>query len=230
MFTSNRRWQPTRTDDKPQELKHLLSKTWSSALLDCGASKTVCGKEWLNQYVSNLPGYQQQNIKYIQSNHVYRFGDGRKITATESVTFPAKIGWEHINIQSDILDNDIPLLFSRSSVKKAEMKINFQNDSINAIREKILLITTTSSHYAIPLNICKTSHQQHQQRKSFSYHSNHQYRFKERNQKRYRKLLKMSRIPQSTTQTNSRITNRKQLPRNSRNGLKIFSRKNTTPH
>ena len=28
--------------------------------------------------------------------------------AIESVTFPAKIGGEHINIKSDILDNDIP--------------------------------------------------------------------------------------------------------------------------
>ena len=88
-----------------------MPETWSTALLDCGASKTACGKEWLNQYISNLPQHQQQNIKYIPSNHVYHFGDGRKTTAIESVTFPAKIGGEHINIQSDILDNDIPLLF-----------------------------------------------------------------------------------------------------------------------
>ena len=33
--------------DNPNELRHLTSETWSSALLDCGASKTVCGKEWL---------------------------------------------------------------------------------------------------------------------------------------------------------------------------------------
>ena len=126
-----------------------MPETWSSALLDCGASKTVCGKVSLNQHISNLPEHQQQNIKYTPSNHVYRFGDGRKITATESVTFPAKIG-EHVNSHSDIRDNDIPLLFSQSSTKKAEMKINFQNDAINAFRENIPLITTT-----------KTSPQQH---------------------------------------------------------------------
>ena len=48
--------------DSPQELKYLgvlrNSETWSSALLDCGANKTVCGKEWLNQYISNLPEHQ----------------------------------------------------------------------------------------------------------------------------------------------------------------------------
>ena len=31
--------------DDPDDLKFLMSETWSSALLDCGASKTVCGKE-----------------------------------------------------------------------------------------------------------------------------------------------------------------------------------------
>ena len=30
--------------NNPNKLKHLTSETWSSALLDCGASKTVCGK------------------------------------------------------------------------------------------------------------------------------------------------------------------------------------------
>ena len=42
--------------------------------------------------------------------------------AIESATFPANIGGEHINIPSDILDNDIPLLFSRSSIKKEKLK------------------------------------------------------------------------------------------------------------
>ena len=54
--------------DNPQELKHLMSETWSSAVLDCGASKTVCGKEWLNQYITNLPEQDQQRIAFIQSN------------------------------------------------------------------------------------------------------------------------------------------------------------------
>ena len=45
-------------DNNPQELKHLMSDIWSSALLDCDASKTVCGNEWLNQYISDLPEHQ----------------------------------------------------------------------------------------------------------------------------------------------------------------------------
>ena len=82
--------------DSPQEFKHLMSEIWSSALLDCGASKIVCDKERLNQHISNLPEHQQQKVpkttNYTPSKHVHCFGDGRKITAIESVTFPAKIG------------------------------------------------------------------------------------------------------------------------------------------
>ena len=47
--------------DSPQELKHLMSETSSSALLDCGGSKTVCSKEWLNQYISNLPEHNSKH-------------------------------------------------------------------------------------------------------------------------------------------------------------------------
>lgn len=67
----------------------------------------------------------------------YQFGDGRKITATENITFPAKIERKCINIQSAILDSDIPLLFWRLSMKKAEMKINFQNDTMNMFGKNI---------------------------------------------------------------------------------------------
>ena len=35
------------------------------------------------------------------------------------------------------------------------MKINFQNDTINAFGENIPLITTTSEHYVIPLTQAK---------------------------------------------------------------------------
>ena len=155
--------------DSPQDLKRLMSETWSSALLDCGASKTVCGKEWLNQYISNLSTNEQNNVTSTKSNHVYRFGDGRKVTAIENVTFPANIGGENINIQADVLNSDIPLLFSRSSMKKAEMKINFQNDTINAFGQNIPLVTTSSGHYAIPLTPAK---QAIRKRIKFKYHVN----------------------------------------------------------
>ena len=127
------------TDTKnPQELKHLMAETWSSALLDCHASKTVCGQEWFNQYIVNLSGHEQENIKFTPSNKVYSFGDGRKIKAKQEVTFPAIIGKEHINIQSAIIQNNIPLSFPRSSMKEPPLNVNFQNDTINKQKKRTL--------------------------------------------------------------------------------------------
>ena len=40
-------------------------------------------------------------------------------------------------------------------MKKGEMKINFQNDTINAFGENIPLIITTSLHYTITLTSAK---------------------------------------------------------------------------
>ena len=40
-------------------------------------------------------------------------------------------------------------------MKKAEMKINFQNDTINTFGGNIPLITTNSNHYTIPLTSAK---------------------------------------------------------------------------
>ena len=58
-----------------------MLERWSSALLDRGASKTVCGQEWLNEYINNLSEKEQQNIIFTSSNHAYCCGDGRKIKA-----------------------------------------------------------------------------------------------------------------------------------------------------
>ena len=82
--------------DYANELKNLTSETWSSALLDCGASKTVCRKEWLTQYVNNLRDEVQQKVSFGQSNSIYRFGDDRNIDSIHSTKIPLLL--EAINL------------------------------------------------------------------------------------------------------------------------------------
>ena len=69
-----------------------MAKSWSSALLDCGASKTVCGKIGLDQFIQNLDKIDQDQIKFSNSSHVYQFGDGSKIKAIKSAQIPAIMG------------------------------------------------------------------------------------------------------------------------------------------
>ena len=83
--------------------KKLTSGTWSSALLDCGASKTVCGKGWLTQYINNLSDTDQSKVLFGESNHICRFRDGRKVNAPRSVKIPAIIRTHNPEIVTDVM-------------------------------------------------------------------------------------------------------------------------------
>ena len=105
--------------------------------------------------MNNLCEKDQQQIQYSESNHMYWFGDRKKVKATHSAKVPALIGNNYITIQTDVTENNIPVLLSKSSMKKAKMTLDFQNDIANAFGEKIPLITTSSGHYAIVITKVK---------------------------------------------------------------------------
>ena len=141
--------------NSPHELKFLMAESWSSALLDCGATKTVCEKIWLDQFIQILDKIDQDQIKFNNSSHIYQFGDGRKIKAIKSAQIPAIIGSKKFQIETDVIEGDIPLLLSKSSMKRGNMKINFQDDTITILHEIIPLMTTSSGHYIIPITKAK---------------------------------------------------------------------------
>ena len=73
------------------------------------------------------------------------------LNALHSVKIPAIIRTHNFEIETDVVENDIPLLFSKLPMKRANMKLNFQNNTINIFDENIPLITTNSGHYTIPI-------------------------------------------------------------------------------
>lgn len=69
-----------------------------------------------------------------ESNHAYRFGDGRKVKTIYSAKITAVIGSNTVEIETDVANNDIPLLFSKISMEKG---CNIFNENVG--------------HYAIPI-------------------------------------------------------------------------------
>ena len=132
-------------------LKSLVSETWSSAILDSGASSTVCGKTWFEEFSNSIPPEEQAKILFTESNKPYKFGDGKSVTAIKCAKLPAYFGSQPISIQADIVDAEIPLLLSKSSMKKAGMQIDFENDSASAFGESIPLQTTHTGLYHFPI-------------------------------------------------------------------------------
>ena len=135
----------------PDNLKNLVAETWNCGLLDCGASKTVCGEIWLNEYINSLTESQKKNIKHYHSKSLYRFGDGEQIQAIRGISIPAIIGNTNVQINTDVITKDLPLLLSKSFMKRADMIVDFQSDTAKALGETVQLATTSSGHYTIPL-------------------------------------------------------------------------------
>ena len=57
-----------------------------------------------------------------------------------------------MNIVTDVIDCDLPLLLSRSAMQKAGTKIDFRRDKVTTFGKEQDLHFTTSGHYCIPLN------------------------------------------------------------------------------
>ena len=79
---------------------------------------------------------------------------------------PITIGTIKTKMHVDIVPSNIPLLLSKESMKQANMKLNFENDTITAFGQPINLIVTKSGQYTIPitnnkhiLNDLNTTHQ-----------------------------------------------------------------------
>ena len=137
--------------DSPTQFTKLLSESFNLAVIDCGASKTVCGRVWLNVLLESLSPDQARKVSYESSDRVFKFGDGRKVSSQGIVKFPAVIGTTPVTIEADIVDTEIPLLFSRQSLKKAGMIIDFKHDTAFFLNQKLPLSVTSTGHYILPI-------------------------------------------------------------------------------
>ena len=58
----------------------------------------------------------------------------------------------NVKIISDVVDADIPLLLSKTAMKRAQMTLNFNNDTAEMFGKRIELLCTTSGHYHVPIS------------------------------------------------------------------------------
>ena len=136
---------------KDQYMSTFLSETFNSAILDSGCSKTVCGKVWYEQYCNSI---SEKNLKIeeLESMSKFKFGNGQSFQSVKKVLIPAKIGTKNVKIETDVVEAEIPMLLSKASMKKANAKLDFVQDSVVMFGEAMKLNFTTSGHYMIDLN------------------------------------------------------------------------------
>ena len=134
-----------------EALQQFTGEAFCAAILDSGASKTVCGKTWLRCYEETLPKEKQELIHSEPSTGSFKFGDGRKVQSIMKVTILAKINNTDRSIVTDLINDNAPLLLFKEAIKKANSKIDFSSDSVFMFGSKVPVIVTTSGHYTIPI-------------------------------------------------------------------------------
>ncbi|VDI35885.1 Hypothetical predicted protein [Mytilus galloprovincialis] len=83
-------------------------------------------------------------------NKVFKFGGGTRLKSIGEYSLPAVIAGK--DVTTDVVDSDIPLLLSRTAMKKAGVKMDLENDTAEIFGQHISLNLTSSGHYCIPID------------------------------------------------------------------------------
>ena len=138
-----------------EDYRVFVAEASISAILDSGASSSVAGKKWLQSYIAGLPEKEQIKIEYRPSSSSFKFGNDKKYRSEHKVVIPARIGDKSVNIVTDVVDTEIPLLLSKDAMKRAFTEIDFVSDTVKMFGVQQNIEITSSGHYALPLNSSK---------------------------------------------------------------------------
>lgn len=78
----------------------------------------------------NLTKDEVSSIKELPSSTKFKFGNGDCVDSLKKVIIPTEFGCRRVNIHTDVICKDIPLLLSKNVMKKARAVLDFKNDSI----------------------------------------------------------------------------------------------------
>ena len=131
------------------QLVYLVRESLNMAILDSGCPKTVCGKLWFDNFSESL----NKNLKITtsESQSKFRFGDSQAVKSLFKAVLPLTIQGKVINVESEVISNEIPLLISNSTLRKAGANMNYKDDSLTFMGIEQPLILTSTGHYAIPI-------------------------------------------------------------------------------
>lgn len=126
----------------------FVIESQGSAVIDTACTRTVCGENWFNQYLGSV---DHDLVKTSDSHRLFRFGDGKVVYSFKHASIPAKIGKTYSKIETEVVKSEIPLLLSKSSLKKAGTVLDLRNDKAIMFNEPVELEFTSSGHYCVNL-------------------------------------------------------------------------------
>ena len=98
--------------------KDFVKEMVTKAVIDTACTKTVAGQLWLQNYMKNLDTSLNQ-VEISESHKVLKVGGSRKVIATSKAKLPAQISNTKCFIKAETIQEKIPLLLSKTSLKKS---------------------------------------------------------------------------------------------------------------
>lgn len=141
------------TKEQPSANEIFVLESSGSAIIDTACTRTVCGEKWFKQFMEQT---SKKNVPTFESNRAFKFGDGKVVHSFKRATIPAVIGNTHCKIDTEIVKADIPLLLSKSSLKKAETILDIKHDKAHMFNQPVDLDFTSSGHYCVNILDKKT--------------------------------------------------------------------------
>ena len=138
--------------ERAERCTFILEETVNKALLDTGASSTVCGKQWLKIYEESLSPEEAIMIKTEPCDTTFRFGDGKKVTSTQLVTLPVQMFGRNFTLETYVVNSEISLLLSRQMMNDFRFVIDMRQKKVYAMGGEEPILDTTSGHLVVSIN------------------------------------------------------------------------------
>lgn len=134
-----------------EEENKFVTRT-KTAVIDTTCSKTIVGLFWYENFLKNLSIADQERIKINPSKTLFKYFDGSKMRSLKRVTFPVIIAGTNCRIEAELVEEDIPLLLSKQSLKKAGTVIDIKNNKAIMFNRVINLHISDTGHYCIDIH------------------------------------------------------------------------------
>ena len=135
-----------------EELSKFTAESINCAALDSCCTSSVSGQKWMNIFLASAPGEIKKLIKGpYKSKKTFQFGNEGILPTTMAYTIPIIVAGQQHFIEVDVIDSDIPLLMSKSHMKKLGITLNMANDTATIMGKPIRVDTTSAGHFILNL-------------------------------------------------------------------------------
>ena len=133
-----------------EQLCLLVDEAGVRGVIDSACSKTVAGITFIFNYLNAISFEVEDNDEYVQpSNTVFQFGGGEQRVSLHKIQLPAQIGHKKINILTEVVDADVPLLIGANSLEHSKAILDFGNLKAKFFNIEVPLTKVNTGYFCI---------------------------------------------------------------------------------